>query len=281
MKIGGHFPISKGFLKALEMTVRAGGNTMQFFTKSPGQWRSKKIDPIVADKFIQSAREKGIDPLIVHDSYLINLASDDEKLLKKSIDAFVEEIRRAKMLSAGYIVTHMGAHKGAGEEKGLEILTRSVAESIERTEGIDVMILLETTAGQGTQLGYRFSHLGRVIKNVGDPTRIGACLDTCHIFAAGYDITSDESYKKTFDEFEKETGLQNLKVIHTNDAKKPPGSRVDRHEYIGEGQIGIEAFSRIVNDPVFSQVPLILETPKPEKMHGKYIKLLYDMRKQG
>ncbi|MCD4785154.1 MAG: deoxyribonuclease IV [Candidatus Eremiobacteraeota bacterium] len=274
MKIGGHFPISKGLVKALEMTGRAGGNTMQFFTKNPGQWKSKKIDPMIAGRFIQAAKKKEIAPLIVHDSYLINLASADEELLRKSIKAFIEEIERAEMLSAKYIVTHMGAHKGAGEKSGLEILTRSVAESIEKTPGMDVTILLETTAGQGTQLGYSFSHIGHVIKNVRDSERLGVCLDTCHIFAAGYDITSDEGYKKTLDEFEREIGLKNLKVVHVNDAKKPLGSRVDRHEFIGKGHIGIGAFERIVNDPGFSNIPLILETPEPEKMHKKYIKLL-------
>ena len=277
MRIGGHFPISKGLVHALKITHDSGGNTLQFFTKNPGQWNAREIKPEEVGEFKAKAKEWDISPLTVHDSYLINLASPEEDLLKKSKQAFLDEMERAEMSGAQYLVTHMGAHKGAGDEKGLEILAESVRECLEETKTKELIILLETTAGQGTQLGYRFSHLGKVMKNAGNNPRIGACMDTCHIFAAGYDIKTEDGLKKTIEEFDREIGWENLKLIHANDAKKPLGSRVDRHEYIGEGQIGKEAFRRMVTNPLFREIPFILETREPEKMHRVYIKMLKEM----
>lgn len=277
MRIGGHFPISKGLVHALKITHDSGGNTMQFFTKNPGQWNAREIKPEEIEEFKNKAKEWDISPLTVHDSYLINLASPEEDLLNKSIQAFLDEMERAEMLGAKYLVTHMGAHKGAGDDRGLEILAESIAFCLEHTKTKEVQILLETTAGQGTQLGYRFSHIGRVMKLAENNNRVGACMDTCHIFAAGYDISTEEGLKRTIEEFEREIGWSNLKLIHANDAKKPLGSRVDRHEYIGEGYIGKEAFKRMVTDPLFREIPFIIETKDPEKMHRVYIKMLREM----
>jgi deoxyribonuclease-4 len=256
------------------LTTEAGGNTVQVFSKNPGQWRGKEIDPADAENFRKEAVLAGIYPVIVHDAYLINLATEKEGLRKKSLAAFVDEINRADIIGAKYLVTHMGAHTGIGEDRSLEILAENVIKSIEDTPDSNVTILLETTAGQGTQLGYKFEHIGRVIKAAGNHPRIGVCLDTCHIFAAGYDISSEEGYKRTMDSFETETGLKNLMAVHLNDAKKPCGSRIDRHEHIGQGCIGMEAFARLINDPVFCDIPLILETPQPERMHKVNIALL-------
>ena len=281
MRIGGHFPISKGLVHALKITNESGGNTMQFFTKNPGQWKARVISEKEAAQFIEKAREFDISPLIVHDSYLINLASPGRELLEKSRRAFIEEIKRAEFLGADYIVTHMGAHKGLGDEKGLDLLAEGVSLCVEATKDCKVKILLETTAGQGTQLGYRFSHLGKVLKLVDNYERVGACLDTCHIFAAGYDISTGEGFKRTIDEFDREAGWENLKAIHANDAKKPVGSRVDRHEYIGKGQIGEAAFKMMVQSPLFKNIPIILETNNPEKMHRVYIKKLKEWHNES
>ncbi len=277
MRIGGHFPISKGLVHALKMTHDSGGNTLQFFTKNPGQWNARKIGSEESDEFKEKAKELNIYPLVVHDSYLINLASDEKSLLEKSREAFIEEMERAEMLGAKYLVTHMGAHKGIGDDRGLEILAESVALCLEKTETKEIQILLETTAGQGTQLGYLFSHIGRVMKLSGNHNRIGACMDTCHIFAAGYDISTEDGLKRTIEEFDREVGWRNLKLIHANDAKKPLGSRVDRHEYIGEGYIGKEAFERMITNPLFRDIPFIIETKDPEKMHRVYIGMLRGM----
>ena len=277
MRIGGHFPISKGLVHALKMTHDSGGNTLQLFTKNPGQWNAKEIKPEEAVNFIRIADELDINPLVVHDSYLINLASPDEDLLEKSRQAFIEEMERAEMLGAKYLVTHMGAHKGVGDDKGLEILAESIAVCLTKTQTKTVQILLETTAGQGTQLGYHFSHIGRVMKLSGNHNRVGTCLDTCHIFAAGYDLSTEEGFKRTVDEFQREIGWENLKLIHANDAKKPLGSRVDRHEYIGEGYIGREAFERMITNPLFREIPFIIETKDPERMHRVYIGMLKGM----
>ena len=213
MRIGGHFPISKGLVHALKVTHQSGGNTMQFFTKNPGQWKAREIAEKEAENFIKKAKELDISPLIVHDSYLINLASPGKDLLEKSRRAFIEEIKRAEFLGADYIVTHMGSHKGLGDEKGLDLLAEGVSLCVEATEECRVKILLETTAGQGTQLGYSFSHIGKVLKLVNNYKRVGACMDTCHIYAAGYDISTEEGFKRTMEEFDKEAGWENLNAV--------------------------------------------------------------------
>ncbi|MFP4497134.1 MAG: deoxyribonuclease IV [Vulcanimicrobiota bacterium] len=279
MKIGGHFPISRGLLNSLVLLKEAGGNTLQIFSKNPGQWKSRIIDKTEASQFVQRAGELEVSPIIIHDSYLINLATPDPILRKKSIKSFIHEIERAQLLGATYLVTHMGSHTGAGEEEGLKNIASALIESLEATSESNIILLLETTAGQGTQLGYNFSQLGRVIDLCSWHSRLGVCLDTCHVFAAGYNLSTAEGYRRTFDEFKKEIGLSRLNAIHLNDAQKPFNSRVDRHAHIGQGNIGLEGFSRIMNDPVLQDIPLILETPQPEKMHKKNIELLKSLIK--
>lgn len=280
MLIGGHFPISFGLIHALELTREAGGNVTQFFTKSPGQWKSREIGEEEANSFALAVVHLDIKLLVVHNAYLINLATNKLSLLERSREAFVDEIKRADRLGAKYIVTHVGSHGGAGEQEGLDTLTKSLEKCLEQTRTCNIVILLETMAGQGTQLGHSFFHLGETLRRMGNHPRLGVCLDTCHIYAAGYDISSIDGYKRTIEEFEREIGWDKLKIAHINDAKKPLGSRVDRHEYIGKGFIGIDAFERIVNDPLFSQIPLILETPNPETMHKVYIQMLKKLKRQ-
>jgi deoxyribonuclease IV len=279
MLIGGHFPISGGINKALELTMEAHGNTVQIFTKSPGQWKSRVISNTEAEEFKRFQNCSAIRPVIVHASYLINLASGDDNLRSKSIRAMIDEILRAELVGGEYVIIHMGAHLEQTVEKGLRDFAGGIEECLESTQNSKVMILLETTAGMGTQLGWKFEQVSDVMRMCSRHPRIGVCVDTCHIFAAGYDIRDIEGYRRTFHDFDRIIGLENLRVIHMNDSKKPLGSRIDRHEYIGEGFIGTNAFAEIMNDPIFENIPLILETPNPEVMHKQQIKFLLSLKK--
>jgi len=226
--------------------------------------------------FRKAREETGIEVAVAHDSYLINLAAPSEEILLKSQSAFRAELDRAEQLDLSWVVTHMGAHLDQGEDEAFERLIASLKKILSDTDdaGYRVGVALETTAGQGTGLGWRFEQLGRVLEGVGNHPRIGICLDTCHIFVAGYDIRTEGTYAATIAEFDELVGLKNLKVIHANDAKKPLGCRVDRHEHIGQGEIGEEAFGRIVTDPRLRHVPVIIETPDSDTMHPVNLSLL-------
>lgn len=236
--------------------------TIQIFTKSSNQWRAKPLSDDDIATFKRRQLETGISPVVAHDSYLINLGSNDKALLRKSKEAFLVEIERCELLDIPYLVMHPGSHTGAGEESGLEIIADSLSWLHRKSPGAKVMICLETTAGQGTNLGYRFEQIAKMIEMTDSPERLAVCLDTCHIFAAGYDIRTEKAYRKTISEFDSIIGLGQLKVIHFNDCKRELGSRVDRHAHIGEGQIGVEAFGFFMNDRRFAKIPKILETPK-------------------
>ncbi|NJN15225.1 MAG: deoxyribonuclease IV [Oscillochloris sp.] len=266
MPFGAHMSISGGVSKSFARGESVGCEVMQIFSKSERQWRAK---PIAAEEVAAYKAEQartGIGPVIVHDSYLINLAAPGDELWEKSIAAFAEELERCDLLGIPYIVTHPGAHTGSGEDVGLEreavALNRLFSEGV----GGKTMVLLETTAGQGTALGWRFEHLARLFELVPHHDRMGVCVDTCHIFAAGYDIRAAENYQATFAEFDRLIGLERIKCFHLNDSQKDFASRVDRHDHIGKGAIGLEAFRLLVNDPRFTTVPMILETPKGDDM---------------
>lgn len=244
---------------------QVGCDTIQLFTKSNRQWRAKRLSDREVEAFKANLEATGIGPAVAHDCYLVNLAAPRTPLWKKSVAAFRVELERAERLGIPYLVTHPGSHAGAGEAEGI----RRVAEALNVLRAAlprhgGVQILLETTAGQGTSLGYRFEQLAAILEQVEQADRVGICLDTCHVFAAGYDIRSAEGYRKTLAEFTACLGLTRLKAIHLNDSKADLGSRVDRHEHIGEGCLGLEAFRRILNDPRLRRVPMILETPKDD-----------------
>ena len=266
MKFGAHMSISGGLHKAFGQGERAGCDTIQIFSKNQQQWRGKPLIEQDIALFQAEQQRTGFGPLIVHDSYLINLASPNDELWEKSIAAFGDELERCAALGIPYLVTHPGAHTGSGEESGL----RREAEALNRLfaagTGGETLVLLETTAGQGSCLGYRFEHLATLIERVEHPERIGVCVDTCHILAAGYDIRTPEASAATFDEFERVIGIERIKAFHLNDSQKDLGSRVDRHTHIGEGYVGLEGFRAIVNDPRFAELPMILETPKGEDL---------------
>lgn len=259
---GAHMSISGGFDKALERGEKINCHTIQIFTKNNNQWKAKEITDKELNKFHSLYDTLHISPVVAHDSYLINLASPDPELHRKSMEAFFHEMERCEKLRIPYLVFHPGAHTGSGEKTGLKKIVQSINLLLKRAKGFKVLLLLETTAGQGTSLGYKFEHLAEIIKMVRQKKSIGICLDTCHIFAAGYDITTRKGYKKTFESFNKLIGIEKLKVIHINDSKKELGSRIDRHEHIGKGYLGLEPFRFLVNDKRFTSIPKILETPK-------------------
>jgi deoxyribonuclease-4 len=259
---GAHMSIAGGCHEALRIAQEHACDTVQLFTKNASQWLGKSLTNEDAAVFRKKLKETKLKFPTAHDSYLINLATPDKLLYRRSIEAFVDELDRAERLGLSYLVTHPGAHMGAGEEDGLQRVATAIDEVHERCASCQVKILLEATAGQGTSLGYRFEHLASIIDQVADPKRLGVCVDTCHIFAAGYELYPREKYEATFAEFDRIVGLKKLKLFHMNDSKKPLGSRVDRHEHLGKGQVGLEPFRFIVNDPRFAKLPMILETPK-------------------
>ena len=274
MILGAHMKGTGGLASAISAGAKIGCDAVQVFTKNPQRWRAKALTEEEIAEFGAERERTGIEPVVAHDTYLINLASPDEMNWRKSFDAFVVEIERCDALRIPFLVTHMGAHRGSGDEEGLRRLSESLNRALERTEGAQVEVVLENTAGQGTSLGYRFEHLAEVLAEVERSDRMGACFDTCHAFAAGYDLRTDEAYTRTFEEFDRTVGLHRLRVIHVNDAKREFGSRVDRHEHIGEGELGLEPFRMLVNDPRFQDIPLLLETPDGEEHHGRNLKRL-------
>jgi deoxyribonuclease-4 len=275
--VGAHMPTAGGVQTAITGGSEIGCNVIQLFTSSPRQWRSSPLKQEAIDAFKKARAEAGTKYCIAHDSYLINLAAADGEILEKSLNSFREELIRAEQLGLDYLVTHMGAHGGDGEDVGLERLCESLTKIHKDLPGYKVQIALETTAGQGTYLGSKFEHFPKIFNLVGEEERLAVCLDTCHIFAAGYDIRTPETYSETMEKFGSIVGFDRLKVIHTNDSQKAFGSKADRHAHIGEGQIGIEAFRLLINDERLKKNPFILETPEAETMHAVNLKRLKDL----
>ncbi|MCE9544350.1 MAG: deoxyribonuclease IV [Planctomycetia bacterium] len=260
--------IAGGYYKAVERAAEVGCTVLQCFTKNNNQWRAKAITPAEAERFKESLKTLGISDPISHDSYLINLASPDEPLWKKSIDAFVIELLRAEQLGIKYVVTHPGSYTTSSEEEGLKQIIRALDEVHSQTPKVTSCCLLENTAGQGSNLGWRFEHLATIIDGVKSPERLGVCIDTCHTFAAGYPLETAKEYKATMSELDKTVGVKLVKAFHLNDSKRELGSRVDRHEHIGRGRLGLAPFEHLLNDARYRKVPMYLETPK-EQLDGE------------
>jgi len=254
--------IAGGCEKAVVAAHDAGFQTVQLFTKHSNQWNAPALTPEQAGAFRQALERTGIRDPVAHSSYLINLASPDDGLWNRSIDAMVVEMQRCHRLGIPDLVVHPGAHMGSGEEAGLRRVALALDETHRRTEDPSVTIDLETTAGQGSSLGYRFEHLQSILELVTHPRRLGVCVDTCHIFAAGYSLDRPERYDETIKQLDGTTGIDRLRVWHLNDSSRECGSRVDRHAGIGAGKMGLEPFRHLVNDPRFRHLPMILETPK-------------------
>ncbi len=266
MLLGAHMSISGGVHTAFERGKQVGCTTMQIFSKNNNQWKGKPLTDTDIINYKKEAKKTTIHPVVVHSSYLINLCAKDKSTLKKSREAFHDELDRCQRLGIPYFVFHPGSHVGQGEDTGLRIIAESLNLLHEKTKGYRVKSVLEVTAGQGSNLGYRFEHIRKLIDMVDNKRRMGVCVDTCHLFAAGYDISNEKGYEKTFREFDDIIGLKRLLVIHLNDSKGILGSRLDRHEHIGKGRIGGAGFSLIMNDKRFKDIPKILETPKGDDM---------------
>jgi deoxyribonuclease-4 len=271
-RLGAHQSIAGGFTKAVDRALETGCEALQIFTRNINQWRVAPLDPAEAAAFRRAVKAAKLDPVVAHDSYLINPASADPVLRKQSIDGLVTELERAEALGIRWVVAHPGA---AGEQSVARAVARAadgIARALARTKRLAAGILIETTAGQGSCLGATFEEIGAMLRRIdakpGLAGRVGVCLDTCHVFAAGYALFPKPALDATLRQFDRLIGLDRLVVIHANDSKKDLGSRVDRHEAIGRGKIGREAFRLIMTHPKLRRIPMILETPK-EGADGK------------
>jgi deoxyribonuclease IV len=261
---GAHMSAAGGCHNALLIAQAHQCDSVQLFTKNANQWNAPELKDEDIQTFRRALRKTRLRFPTAHDSYLINLGTPVDALYRRSIEAFVIEVQRAERLGLSYLVMHPGAHVGSGEEAGSVRVAAALDEVHRRCPKFRVKVLLETTAGQGTTLGWRFEQLSEILKAVAEPKRLGVCLDTCHVFAAGYALAPEAEYHATMREFDRLIGLKRLRVFHLNDSLKPFGSRVDRHAHIGKGCLGLEPFRLLVNDPRFDDRPMLLETPKEE-----------------
>jgi deoxyribonuclease-4 len=268
-RLGAHMSIAGGLPRAVDRAKASTCEALQIFTKSAGQWRARPLPPEEIALFRQRLQETGIHPVVAHNSYLINIAAALPSLREQSIASLREELDRAEALGLDGLVMHPGSFTSGTESGGLQLIADALQQLLDERPDRKVRILLEHTAGQGTNLGHRFEHLGEIIDRLGGTPRVGVCLDTCHLLTAGYDICSEAGYKRTFKEFDRIVGLDRIKVFHLNDSKKPCGSRVDRHEHIGKGCLGLDPFRWLLNDRRFKDLPMLLETPKLETPESK------------
>ena len=261
-RLGAHLSIAGGLPRAVDRAVASRCEALQIFTKSAGQWRARVLPPDEIAQFRARVERTGIQPVVAHNSYLINLAAADPALRAQSLAALGEELDRAEALGLLGLVMHPGSYTSGTERDGLDLIGDGLGAVLRARPRAKTMILLEHTAGQGTNLGHRFEHLAAILARLNGSPRVGVCLDSCHLIAAGYDICSDDSYRATFEAFDRLVGIDRIRAFHLNDSKKPCGSRVDRHEHIGRGCLGLEPFRRLLNDPRFAALPMLLETPK-------------------
>lgn len=262
LRIGAHMSVAGGVSKAVDRAVVHGCEALQIFAKNANQWQGRILDPAEVRRFRARIDETGIHPVVSHASYLINLATADRALQEQSFVAFLDELDRAEALGLLGVVIHPGTQTSGTEAEGLRAIADAIARAFRAQPQQATMVLLEHTAGQGRALGHRFEHLAAIIDHLDGDARVGVCLDTCHLVASGYDIVSEAGYRETFDAFERIVGFDRLKALHANDSKKPCGSRVDRHEHIGDGCLGLEPFRRVLHDARFRGLPMLIETEK-------------------
>jgi deoxyribonuclease IV len=261
--------IAGGLPRAVDRAEASRCEALQIFTKSAGQWRARELPPAEIARFRERVEETGIRPVVAHNSYLINIAAAAPALRAQSIAALGEELDRAESLGLDGLVMHPGSYTIGTEKDGLRLIAEALSLLLAARPRARTRVLLEHTAGQGTNLGHRFEHLAAILDRLDGSPRVGICLDTCHLLTAGYDLCTEQGYADTFRELDRTVGLDRIKVFHLNDSKKPCGSRVDRHEHIGKGCLGLEPFRRLLNDPRFSTLPMLLETPKLETPESK------------
>ncbi|MEJ2637485.1 MAG: deoxyribonuclease IV [Calditrichia bacterium] len=272
--LGAHTSIAGGLFNALHRGREIGCDVVQIFSKNQMQWDGKPLTPQEADAFKAAVSETGVRPVTVHDAYLINLGATNPRTWQRSRRAFTDELKRSELLGVPYLVMHPGSHLGAGEEAGMNKIADSLRQCREESGAQQVTVLLETTAGQGTNLGYRFEQLRYMMDRSGLGGKVGVCLDTCHVFAAGYDIRTKKGWQAVKAEFDRTIGLDRLLAFHVNDSKPEFGSRVDRHARIGQGEIGLAGFRHLINDPDFRNIPMILEVPGGDQAYKEDLQLL-------
>jgi deoxyribonuclease-4 len=264
--LGAHMSIAGGLPRAVERGLQVDCTALQIFTKSSNQWRARVLGDEEVATFREAMASGPIDFVMAHDSYLINLASPEPELWEKSLNAFIEEIQRCHLLGVPVLVFHPGAHKGTGEKEGLQRIATAVNRAHEATGDCNVITAMETHAGQGTTLGHRFEHLRDIMAGIKVQERAAVCFDTCHVFAAGYPIHTEEGWDETIKTFDELVGLDRLIAFHVNDSKKGLNCRVDRHAHIGQGEMGLLPFWHLVNDPRTCNLPMVLETPKDDDL---------------
>jgi deoxyribonuclease IV len=263
-RLGSHMSIAGGLPLAVDRAVLHGCEALQIFSKSSNQWRARALPREEVASFRNKVERADLRPVVAHASYLINLATEEPALRGRSIAAFGEELDRAETLGLAGVVIHPGCYTTGTEEEGMRLVADAVRGLLAGRRRGRTQVILEHTAGQGTSLGWRFDQLARMLEHLDGHPRVAICLDTCHLWAAGHDLASEGGYRATFAAFDRIVGLDRLRVFHLNDSKKPLGSRRDRHEHIGKGSIGLEAFRRLVNDARFADLPMLLETPKSD-----------------
>lgn len=268
-RFGAHCSIAGGHHHAFRLAREAGCECMQIFVKNQRQWRAGPLTEEGISLWNEARRGSGIEPVIGHGTYLINLASPDETLWRRSVVAFIDELIRCEQLGIRWHVTHAGAHRGAGTRAGIRRVVRALDEIERATRGCRVGTLLEVTAGQGSSIGGRLEEIAAILDGVRDAGRVGICLDTCHLFAAGHEIADPAGYRAMMEEVERLVGVRRVRCIHMNDSLQPKGSQADRHAHIGKGRIGRRGFANFINDPRLRQVPMILETPKGRDARGR------------
>jgi len=263
MRFGFHISIAGGFSKVMDRARKRGCETIQLFSRNPRGWAYTPLDHQEVKRFREEFSRAAIFPLFVHMPYLPNLASKDPDLYGKSLDALQVDLGRASSLGAPYLIIHVGHRLHLSEDEAIKRIAEGINEAFQRVNN-SVILLLENTAGQGTEVGHRFSQLRKIIHGVDDRGRMGVCLDTAHAFAAGYDLSTHKGLEKTLEEFREQIGLEKLHLVHLNDTRSPLGGHVDRHWHIGEGNIGLEGFGNIVNHPLLVGLPGIMETPRKD-----------------
>ncbi len=267
--LGAHVSVAGGLPLAVDRAVAQGCDAFQIFTKSSNQWRARPLPAEEVRQFRERLERSAIGVAVAHASYLINLASSDPVLRERSLASFGEELDRVELLGLLGLVIHPGCVTSGTDEKGLSLIASAIDGALRARRSGKGLVILEHTAGQGRSLGWRFEQLARILDLLDGHRRVAVCLDTCHLVAAGYGLSGAAAYRRTFEAFDRLVGLDRLQVFHLNDSKRPPGSRVDRHDHIGRGVVGRAAFRRLLNDPRFAHLPMLLETPKTEGRRPK------------
>jgi len=279
--LGAHTSIAGGIYNAILQGQEIEADVVQIFAKNQMQWQWREYTEEELERYFGAIRETGVRPVSVHSAYLINLATDQPQTWEKSFAAIKDELRRTEILQIPYLVLHPGSHLGKGEDHGLRRVAESLRHAYEEVAAPTVTVLLETTAGQGTNLGYRFEHLRDIMDYSGIANRLAVCLDTCHVFAAGFDLRTAEGWEDMKAAFDEILGWEKLKLIHLNDSRQPVGSRRDRHQHVGKGEIGEAAFRRIMNDPQMRDIPMVLEIPGGVEAYREDIRLLRSLINKG